>query len=276
LSKNNWHIVPIKSPNIIAIELMGNFGKVRIYNIYNPCDSNNMIQFLERHMRSENNAHKNCQVAQGNKPEQREHIVWMGNFNCHHPMWELHSNVHLLTTANLDAAGKLINLLSLYNLVQVLPPNITTLEASNMKNLTCPDNVFCTVDFEQLFTQCCIVQDLCPVMVDRFPIISTIELTLEQTKISPKHNFRSTDWDKFCKTLSTKLNVIPPAEELNSLEHFNKAYNTLTRCLTETVGESIPLTKPSPYTKHWWSKELDIECKAVHKLGRIAKKRAEW
>jgi hypothetical protein len=41
------------------------------------------------------------------------------------------------------------------------------------------------------------------------------------------------------------------------------------------VGESVPLTKPSPYTKHWWSKELDIEHKAVHKLGRIAKKRAE-
>jgi hypothetical protein len=43
----------------------------------------------------------------------------------------------------------------------------------------------------------------------------------------------------------------------------------------ETVGESIPLTKPSPYAKCWWSKELNIKCKAVHKLGRIAKKRAE-
>jgi len=174
LSKNNWHIVPIKSPNVMAVELMGNFGKVHIYNIYNPCDSNNTIQFLERHMRSENNAHRNCQVAQGNEPEQREHIVWMGNFNRHHPMWELHSNVHLLTTANLDAVGELINLLSLYNLVQVLPLNIATLEASNTKNLTCPDNVFCTADPEQSFTQCCIVQDLRPVVMDHFPIISTV------------------------------------------------------------------------------------------------------
>ncbi|KAG1794546.1 uncharacterized protein HD556DRAFT_1236586, partial [Suillus plorans] len=38
LSKNNWHIVPLDSPNITAIELNGNFGKVRIYNIYNACD----------------------------------------------------------------------------------------------------------------------------------------------------------------------------------------------------------------------------------------------
>jgi hypothetical protein len=182
----------------------------------------------------------------------------MGDFNHHHPMWELHSNVHLLTMANLDATGELINLLSLYNLVQVVPPSIATLKASNMKNLTHPDNVFCTADFEQLFTQCCIVQDLCPVVMDHFLIISTIELTPERTKISPKRNFRSTDWDKFCKTLSTKLNAIPPAEKLNSLEHFNEAYKALTRCLTEMVGESVSLTKPSPYANIGGPKSLTL------------------
>ncbi|KAJ8584196.1 hypothetical protein M405DRAFT_747457, partial [Rhizopogon salebrosus TDB-379] len=34
LSKNNWHIIPLDTPNITAIELNGAFGKVRIYNIY--------------------------------------------------------------------------------------------------------------------------------------------------------------------------------------------------------------------------------------------------
>ncbi|KIK32192.1 hypothetical protein CY34DRAFT_102084, partial [Suillus luteus UH-Slu-Lm8-n1] len=50
LSKNNWHMVPIKSPNVMAIELTGRFGKVRIYNIYNPCESDATLHFLERHM----------------------------------------------------------------------------------------------------------------------------------------------------------------------------------------------------------------------------------
>ncbi|KAG1816802.1 uncharacterized protein BJ212DRAFT_1237052, partial [Suillus subaureus] len=35
LSKNNWHIIPLNSPNITAIELHRDFGKVCIYNIYN-------------------------------------------------------------------------------------------------------------------------------------------------------------------------------------------------------------------------------------------------
>ncbi|KAG1810504.1 hypothetical protein EV424DRAFT_1307489, partial [Suillus variegatus] len=34
LSKNNWHIVPVKSPNIMVLELMGHFGKVYVYNVY--------------------------------------------------------------------------------------------------------------------------------------------------------------------------------------------------------------------------------------------------
>ncbi|KAG1759603.1 hypothetical protein EDD22DRAFT_782352, partial [Suillus occidentalis] len=35
LSKNNWHSKPIKSSNVMSIELTGEFGKVSIYNIYN-------------------------------------------------------------------------------------------------------------------------------------------------------------------------------------------------------------------------------------------------
>ncbi|KAG2150785.1 hypothetical protein DEU56DRAFT_728573, partial [Suillus clintonianus] len=43
LSKNKWHIIPLETPNVTAIELTGDFGKVRIYNIYNPCDHNRTI-----------------------------------------------------------------------------------------------------------------------------------------------------------------------------------------------------------------------------------------
>ncbi|KIK45267.1 hypothetical protein CY34DRAFT_41396, partial [Suillus luteus UH-Slu-Lm8-n1] len=46
ISKNTWHIIPLESPNVTAIELTGNFGKVHIYNIYNPCDHNRTIRFL--------------------------------------------------------------------------------------------------------------------------------------------------------------------------------------------------------------------------------------
>jgi exonuclease III len=182
LSKNNWHIIPIKSPNVMAIELTGQFGKVRIYNIYNPCDSDHTLHFLERHMAAEERAQR---LAQGENSAEPQHIVWVGDFNRHHPMWELPHNTHLFSAENLNAAGTLINLLAVYNLIQALPPAIATLEASNTKNLTRPDNVFCSASFEDKFTQCEVQTDLRPVVTDHFPIISTIDLQPERTTSAP-------------------------------------------------------------------------------------------
>ncbi|KAG2051729.1 hypothetical protein BDR06DRAFT_889424, partial [Suillus hirtellus] len=43
ISKNNWHIIPINSPNVMAIELTGQFSKVHIYNIYNSCKNDHTL-----------------------------------------------------------------------------------------------------------------------------------------------------------------------------------------------------------------------------------------
>ncbi|KAG1759512.1 hypothetical protein EDD22DRAFT_782425, partial [Suillus occidentalis] len=55
LSKNKWHTIKINSSNIMAIEILGDFGKVHIYNVYNLCDHDNVIHFMERHMNTKHN-----------------------------------------------------------------------------------------------------------------------------------------------------------------------------------------------------------------------------
>jgi hypothetical protein len=160
----------------MALEFTGPFGKVRIYNIYNPCESDHMLLFLERHMSTEYN--QRC-TTQGGNTATSEHIIWLGNFNCHHPMWEMSHNTHLFTAANLNAVGVLINLLVSYNLVQVLPPAIATLEASNTMNHTRPDNIFCSSELENRFTKCKVEYHLRPVVTDHFHIISSLNLQPE-------------------------------------------------------------------------------------------------
>ena len=71
-------------------------------------------------------------------------MIWLGDFNRHHPLWDEERNVHLFTTANLDAAQPLLNLLATYGMKMALPKGIPTLEAMNTKNYTRPDNVFCS------------------------------------------------------------------------------------------------------------------------------------
>ena len=71
------------------------------------------------------------------------------------------------------------------------------------------------------------------------------------------------------KTINKKLQALQAAQcqaqKICSEEELENTVNTLVRLIQE-----VPTTKPSPYTKHWWSKEL-IELKREHsKLSKFS------
>jgi hypothetical protein len=183
----------------------------------------------------------------------------MGDFNRHHPMWEMTSNSHLSTAANLDATGILINLLAECNLIQALPPGIATLEASNTKNHTRPDNIFCSAEIEQMFTKCSVEYQLRPIITDHFPIISTLDLQPEHITTAQRPNFRDVEWEDFREALSSHLDAHPPSANIQSIAEFEAAFVHLTQSIAKTVEDHVPKTKQSPYAKRWWSNDLNIE-----------------
>lgn len=83
-----------------------------------------------------------------------ENTIWLGDCNWHHPIWDEECNHQLFTAANLDTAQKLINMLTSHNMTMILPMGMPKLEATNLKNYTRPDNVFCNSEFGDNFTAC--------------------------------------------------------------------------------------------------------------------------
>ncbi|KAG2053911.1 hypothetical protein BDR06DRAFT_885245, partial [Suillus hirtellus] len=67
-----------------------------------------------------------------------DHILWLGDFNRHHPLWEDIQNHHLF---NYAAANSLIDLIANHSMLQLLPCRIPTLQANNTGNWTRPDNI---------------------------------------------------------------------------------------------------------------------------------------
>jgi len=63
-------------------------------------------------------------------------MLWKGDFNCHHPMWDEARNLHLFTMANLNTAQILIDLLVTYDMQMALEVEIPALEAKATKNYT--------------------------------------------------------------------------------------------------------------------------------------------
>ena len=128
LETKNWKILDIPNTNdITAIQLKGTYGTISIFNIYNDCDHSRneaiLRDYLGRHRRDlvEN---------------EESHMIWAGDFNRHHPLWDDDKDTHLFTSTALRNAEGIISLIAEYDMVMPLPKGIPTLRHMRTKKNT--------------------------------------------------------------------------------------------------------------------------------------------
>ena len=116
-------------------------------------------------------------------------MIWLGDFNRHHPGWDEEQNNHLFTRANLDEAQVLIDAASSYDLVMALPKGILTLAAMAMGKLTITDNVFMSFELQQNLTRWVTVPEDWLAKSNHFPINTTIEVVTKRMAPELKYNY---------------------------------------------------------------------------------------
>ena len=89
LDTKDWVTLDIPDSNdITAIQLKGPYGKLAIFNIYNDCTHARNETELRNYVRG----HANALLRTEN-----HHMIWAGDFNRHHPLWDRDEDVHLFT-----------------------------------------------------------------------------------------------------------------------------------------------------------------------------------
>ena len=157
-----------------------------------------------------------------------------------------------------------------------LPKDIPTLESTATKNYTRVDNVFCSEDMLQAFVKCNTDLAQRPNKTDHLPILSTIDITPPDAYYKQRRNFRQMDWEEFTKTLETKLTTLQEPTEIDSAAEFYTKLEALETMIQETIAEHVPITRPCPHSKRWWTKELSEAKAQKQKLARKSyEKRAE-
>ena len=63
-----------------------------------------------------------------------EAMLWGGDLNCHHPVWDKERNHHLFTAAETRDVEELISLIADYNMVMALPKCMPILKSMATKN----------------------------------------------------------------------------------------------------------------------------------------------
>jgi ribonuclease HI len=258
LDTNNWAALDIPGTNdVTGIQLKSPFGTISIFNIYNDCTHSRNEAKLRQYIQD----NPNIILATDN-----HHMLWAGDFNRHHPLWDRDEDVHLFSQqANRFAEG-LIDLIATYELVMALPKGVPTLKHMASGRYSRPDNVFSTTGISDLITRCEVVPSLRPTSTDHFPIVTNIQLPQERVDHPPSFNFREVDWDEFRKKLDDRLSTAPRLRRIVDQQQLTTAVETLTLAIQETIQEKVAVSKPRPDAKRWWNGDLRKARKELYRI----------
>ena len=104
LEMKNWKILNIQNTcDITAIQLNSKYSKVTIINVYNDCT----------HARNKETLHNYLTTHRDDLSDgDNAHMIWAGNFNRHHLLWDDDRNTHLFTQQSLRNAEGIIELIA--------------------------------------------------------------------------------------------------------------------------------------------------------------------
>lgn len=247
LNKNAWKQIPYPSADVVIVQLSGDYGHCTLINIYNDCTHNDTLMELGKYLDT-----NICQI----RLLAHDHMIWLGDFNCHHPLWEEERNNHLLTNRHLDHAQPLLELIADYGMLMALPKDTPTLEALATKNWTRPDNIFCMEITMGALTYCYMDPAQQSPCTDHVPILTSFELHIPNVDVRPSRNFNNVDWKGFNRTLKAILSSFPTNEPIVSEPEFQRIAKGVLDAILTTIEEHVPTSHPCPHAKRWWTREL--------------------
>jgi len=197
-------------------------------------------------------------------------MIWAGDFNRHHPLWDRDEDVHLFTRQAQRASERLIDLIAEHEMVMPLPKDIPTLQHMRSKKFSRPDNVFCSANMLDWLTHCDTAVSLRPPCTDHFPIATHIALPQSHTAQTPNYNFRDVDWKEFRKTLEEQLGNLPAPTPITTQAQLDTATSSLSNALQHTIKNCVKRSKPRPDAKRWWNSDLKEMRKELSRLRVIS------
>lgn len=145
ISTDCYTILPLMHSDITAVRFKGENCYLSLFNIYNEITNNNTINYLSSFLV------RNVHLVW---PAITDSIIWLGDFNRHHPIWEDDLNERLFEPA--DFITPLIDLLYKNEMLLALHKGLPTYQ-SVAGNRTRPDNIWQCNTLDNPITCCKVV-----------------------------------------------------------------------------------------------------------------------
>ena len=264
-----WKQVDYPSGDVTIMQLSGSWGELTLFNIYNDCETNDTIIQLETFTQA-------LGPSSGRNTGNTKPILWLGDFNRHHPHWDNPTDTRLFTRPALDNVEILISVIAGLGLDLALPPGTPTHIHNVTKKWTRLDQVFISEDHSDVIITCDTLNNTPGINTDHLPILTVLDFNLTRTQPPPPRNFRNVDWESFEKALEAKLDKLGPPTRILLPGDVESACSQLTITIQETINDEVTTAELGIKAKKWWTKELTKLRHEANKKGRRASKYKDW
>jgi ribonuclease HI len=245
-------------PDLVAIKLWTAETQYLIFSIYIPpldahqaADTTPAEPLLEEI--------KNSIQQHSRETDKATRLILAGDFNRHHPAWS-HRPVHHVFTAQ---AEELVNFFHAYQLQWCLPRGTPTFWSlsypgkSSVLDLTVTDN-------PAKLIKCHLYHD--NYGSDHRGTYSEWDLRPEQNGTpKAKRAYNRANWERIGQTI---LKQLGQPQEIVTAADLDHEVHRLVETTTTALDLHIPLQKPSPYSKRWFTPELKIQQVIANQLRR--------
>ena len=262
INLDNWEQISVPSGDITAVVIRGTESDLLLYNVYNDGENDTSLNALI-------SAHNTVSAIPNAK---HRHIIWLGDFNRHHPVWDNANDTRLFTDEALTSAERLIEAIADAGLEMALPAGLPTHIHNVTKQWTRLDHVFISDYSLSSVISCDTRPEFRGIKTDHLPIVTELDLEIPVADDSSSHKFRDVDWEAFRKTLTTHLRDAPHIENITTQRLLDECCRDLTTAIQQTIRTDVPTIEICSKSKRWWTKELTLLRKRANKLGRLSYK----
>ena len=213
--------------DITAIRFKGANGFLSVFNIYNEITNNDTITCLDSFLtRKTHLIH----------PLPLDCVLWIGDFNRHHPIWEEEANERLYEAE--EYISPLIELLYRNEMLLALPKGIPTFQSA-ARNWTCPDNMWCSNTPDDPILRCDVVPAICPPLADHMPIITIINMPFPRAAETHTLDFRQANWIKVNEDLAYRFEAGTPPLKIRTKDDFVAKVDELVQVIKDVLGDHL-------------------------------------
>ena len=155
-----------------------------------------------------------------------------------------------------------MQLLTQHHMELWLPASTPIFQSNSHCTWTTLNLFFCDSDLTHHIQSCDTSPDNHLPAADHLPIHTWIDVELTRCQTTPGNNFKNTDWAKFQQMLTENLMQSGPtsAPLPSNPPELDNFIDQLTAAIHDIIKDTIPISQPTPYSKHWCNPSLMQLC----------------